>query len=193
MSDFIPERKPKSFDELVAGLRVALDEHDKLWNTTAKCSICKCTYYPNRANIARFGKKYEGMCSNCFHEKCHKEGLPKKFIKEQVEEYIKYSDDLDLYKPCYTWLPWLNEEEICLIKKEVDKFLEDREKAERLKYENSLLEEAKDFCNKKLGKQEECENITRGQLEIIVANLFAEFDKLKDRIDGKQDREMIFR
>lgn len=33
----------------------------------------------------------------------------------------------------------------------------------------------------------------RGQLEDIIANLFGEFDKLKDRIDEKSDREMIFR
>lgn len=193
MSEFIPKLKPETFDDFVAGLKVALDEHSKAWDTTAKCSICKRTYYPNRTNLARFGKKYGTLCSDCFHKKCHNDGLPKKFIKEQVEEYIKYSDDLNLYKPCYIWLPWLNEDEINLIKKEVDKFLEDREKAKRLKYENSLLKESKEFCDKKLGKQEESETITRGQLEIIIANLFAEFDKLKDRIDDKQDREMIFR
>ena len=187
------ESKPKSFDELVAGLKVALDEHDKLWNTTAKCSICKCTYYPHRANIARFGKEYDGMCSNCFHEKCHKEGLPKKFIEEQAKDLLDYRKRETLYSPCYSFLPWLEENEIDIITKKADELKKKEEQKKADEYKSSLLKEAADFCDRVIGKQQEDETITRGQLEDIIANLFAEFDKIKNRINQKADREMIFR
>ena len=68
----------------------------------------------------------------------------------------------------------------------VKKAIEEAKKEEQRKadeYKSSLLKEAADFCDRIIAKQQNDETITRGQLEDIIANLFGEFDKLKDRID----------
>ena len=68
----------------------------------------------------------------------------------------------------------------------IKKAIEEAKKEEQRKadeYKSSLLKEAADFCDRIIGKQQKDETITRGQLEDIIANLFGEFDKLKDRID----------
>lgn len=193
MSDYIPQLKTKDdFEEFVNGLHEALDKQDKWLKETKQCNICNHTYQPNVMRLERYGKKYEGMCYHCFQENCHKEGMPKKFIVDQAENLLEYRKERTLHSPCYSFLPWLEENEIDIITKKADELEKKEEQRKADEYKSSLLKEAANFCDRVIGKQQEDETITRGQLEDIIANLFAEFDKLKNRIDRKADREMIF-
>lgn len=194
MSEHVPQLKTKEdFEEFVAGLHEALETHDKWLSETKQCNICNRTYQPNVIKLETYGKKYDGMCYKCFQEKCHKEGMPKKFIEEQAKDLLDYRKRETLYSPCYSFLPWLEENEIDIITKKADELEKKEEQRKADEYKSSLLKEAANFCDRVIGKQQEDETITRGQLEDIIANLFAEFDKIKNRIDQKADREMIFR
>lgn len=194
MPEHIPQLETKDdFEKLVNGLHEALEKQDKWLKETKHCSICNHTYEPNVMRLERYGKKYDSMCYECFKEKCHKDGMPKKFIEEQAESLLKYRKERTLYSLRYSFLPWLEDNEIDIIKKKADELEKKEEQRKADEYKSSLLKEAADFCDRIIGKQQEDETITRGQLEDIIANLFGEFDKLKDRIDLKADREMIFR
>lgn len=46
--------------------------------------------------LKRYGKKYDGICYECFQEKCHKESMPKKFIEEQAESLLEYRKERTL-------------------------------------------------------------------------------------------------
>ena len=194
MSEYIPQLETKDdFEKLVNDLHEALEKQDKWLKETKHCNICNRTCQPNVMRLERYGKEYDGVCYECFQEKCHKEGMPKKFIEEQAKSLLEYRKERTLYSPCYSFLPWLEDNEIDIIKKKADELEKKEEQRKANEYKSSLLKEAADFCDRVIGKQQEDETITRGQLEDIIANLFGEFDKLKNRIDGKADREMIFR
>ena len=107
----------------------------------------------------------------------------KKAIEEQAESLLEYRKERTLYSLCYSFLPWLEDNEIDIIKKKADELEKKEEQRKADEYKSSLLKEAADFCDRIIGKQQKDETITRGQLEDIIANLFGEFDKLKDRID----------
>lgn len=193
MSEHIPQLETKDdFEKLVNGLHEAFEKQDKWLKETKQCNICNRIYQPNIMRLKRYGKKYDSMCYECFKEKCHKDGMPKKFIEEQAESLLEYRKERTLYSHCYSFLPWLENNEIDIIKKKADELEKKEEQRKADEYKSSLLKEASDFCDRVIGKQRRDETITRGQLEDIIANLFGEFDKLKDRIDRKADREMIF-
>ena len=194
MSEHIPQLKTKEdFEKFVNGLHEALETRDKWLKDTKQCSICNRTYQPNLIRLEKYGKKYDGMCYECFQKKCHTDGMPKKFIEEQAKDLFEYRKNQTLYSLCYSFLPWLENNEIDIIKKKADELEKKEEQRKADEYKSSLLKEAADFCDRVIGKQQGDETITRGQLEDIIANLFGEFDKLKNRIDQKADREMIFR
>lgn len=193
MSEHILRLETKDdFEKPVNGLHKAFETQDKWLKETKHCNICNRTYEPNVMRLKRYGKKYDGICYECFQEKCHKDGLPKKFIEEQAESLLKYRKERTLYSLCYSFLPWLEDNEIDVITEKADELEKKEEQRKADEYKSSLLKEAADFCDRVIGKQQEDETITRGQLEDIIANLFGEFDELKDRIDRKANREIIF-